>query len=95
VPLGYVCLDILLAMSAPDSRVFAPEGAEAPASDESGFWSDVRPEFVFEPSVLWDEDTAAARMRGVQQAWQRAQFDGNLKFDPNGTEYALRMPYRE
>jgi len=89
VPLGYLCLDILLAMSAADSPVFSATGKT------EGFWPTVRPEFFFEPGILWDEKAAPARMADVQKAWEAAQAAGTLKFDSEGTQYMSRMPYRE
>jgi len=89
VPLGYLCLDILLAMSSADSPVFKDTAVI------EGFWPNVRPEFFFGPTILWEEKTAPARMREVQRAWEAALAAGQLRFDPEGTQYVRRMPYRE
>ena len=79
VPLGYLCLDILLAMSRADSPVFDPD---APGDD--AFWSCTRNEFFFEPSILREGKTAPARMAEVRKAWEEAFTAGNLRFDPRG-----------
>jgi hypothetical protein len=90
VPLGYLCLDILLAISREDSAVF-----QQSLPGDTGFWPNVRREFFFEPNILWDEQAAPARMRDVQHAWERALDAGLLRFDVQGSQYVRRMPYRE
>jgi len=65
VPLGYLCLDILLKS--------VDEGHWAKVSHDfadDGLWASVRARYYFPPDVLRSPD-GAARMRAVRQAWRK------------------------
>ncbi len=64
VPLGYLCLDLLLQVATADSPVFAhPNAADAAP------WPIVDERFFFPPDVLTQEG-GEQRMRGVRAAWE-------------------------
>ena len=78
VPVGYLCLDLVLLMSADHSPVFV-DGGNRTYSDDA-FWPSAREGCFFEPGVLLEKG-AAVKMKKVQRAWQGAYDTDRLKFD--------------
>jgi len=72
VPLGYLCLDLLVSMSPDHSLIYAYTDKQPPELV-------VREGFGFPPDVLARPD-AAQIMSRTKQAWARLQADGELRF---------------
>jgi len=68
VPLGYLCLDLLISMSIGESLIFDHEDV-----------SEVRPEYWFPPDVLAQPEAGRVMAR-VKRAWVQAKAAGVLKF---------------
>lgn len=74
VPLGYVCLDLLMAIT---------EGDAAHVRDcaDDGLGACMHEEFYFRPDVYATNPADAARqVAAVQRAWQHAIGDGKVRF---------------
>ena len=65
VPLGYLCLDLLLQISAADSPVFSH-----PDAGDDAPWPAVGAQFFFPPEVLMEEN-GVKKMRQVRSRWEK------------------------
>ncbi len=74
VPLGYVCLDILLKSVHEDYYLTIFMG-----SADDGLWTNVREPYYFAPDIL-KQVYGKAKMRAVQDAWQKlySETNGNI-----------------
>ena len=74
VPLGYVCLDILLKSVHEDYYWTVFTG-----SADDGLWTTVREPYYFAPDIL-KQAYSKTKMRAVQGAWQRlySETNGNI-----------------
>lgn len=73
VPLGYLCLDILLQLSLRDSPPIVESG------DDGGWRAHTDERFYFAPDALTRPDGPLV-MKQVRQAWREAFEGGQLKF---------------
>lgn len=74
VPLGYLCLDLLLRMSADNSPVFL-----AADYGDDGVWTNVRDNFLFMPDVL-SSSGGLAQMSAVRKEWEKEYRRNRLSF---------------
>ena len=78
-PLGFLCLDALLLLSAKDSPAVKPgcHGKDCP-------WEMAQPEYFYMPNVLLAED-GLARMKQVRKQWAKAYKAQTLRFLAQGS----------
>ena len=79
VPVGYICLDILIAMTPFGSDIRNPE-----TENDDGLGAGIRPAFYFRPD---DYEREAGRyipratVRSAQKAWQKVFADSSVTFE--------------
>jgi len=77
-PLGYVCLDLLRAITAEGSSAFDPSSV-----DDDSLGAGIRPSFYFRPDVFQQRgstDETPPQVRSAKQAWESALSAGTLEF---------------
>ena len=88
VPLGVLCLDILISLSPFDSPVRDPE-----TEDNDGLGAGVLAEFYFRPDAFDIRNAAYTpdtHVLAVKEAWEKALHDGRLRFEYSDWHKGIR-----